>query len=389
MEPKSYTLADLANFIRRVFALNLPEAVWVTAELAQVSHSRGHRWLTLVEKDPEGTEVIAQLEGVVWANQLGTLQRSYGLKLIRDLFQDGMSVRLKVSTAFHPRYGLRLVVEDLDPAHTIGALEQRRRETLEELARADLLHRNANVPLPLVPQRLAVISSDTAAGLADFERQLLANPYDFAFKLTRFPAAMQGTQTGPEITTRLRQIARSVADFDAVVIVRGGGSRMDLAAFDGKELAVAVAEFPLPVLVGIGHETDASVLDQVAHRSLKTPTAVAVFLLDRLLQVESRIMQLGQDVRQTAQRTLDQEQLRLQRYADQAHWQAASVIREENLRLNGLERLLQALRPETTLARGYALVSQHGQLIVDPAELQPGTVEVKLQKGRTQLQKSP
>jgi len=405
----TYTLANLASFIRRVFALNLPEAVWVTAELAQANESRGHLWLTLVEKDPEGEAVVAQLEGVVWATQLRQLQRQYGIKLVQDLFQDGMSVRLKVSTSFHARYGLRLVVEDLDPAHTIGALEQQRQATLAKLETAGLLGRNGKLTLPLAPQRLAVISSDTAAGLADFRRQLAENPYGYAFKTTLFPAAMQGAQTSTEITARLRQIARRQTDYDVVIIVRGGGGRIDLAAFDEEALAIAVAEFPLPVLVGIGHETDASVLDQVAYRSLKTPTATAVFLLDQLARTEYRVLQLGRAIEQSGRTLLQVEQPRLARFEELSHQLGAGALRTEAVRLEGVERalatlpqralasatqrlehleqLLHALRPETTLARGYALVSQDGKLITDPEQLAEGAVELRLKAGRTKLLK--
>ena len=196
-------LSQLAAFIRRVFALNLPEAVWVSAELAQVSTSRGHTWLTLVEKEAAGDAILAQLDAVVWASSLKRMDKAHGSKLVRDLFQEGMSVRLQVTASFHERFGLKLIVEDIDPTHTIGSLERRRQATLEALAADGLLDRNAALPLPPVPQRLAVISSDTAAGLADFERQLTDNPYGYRFRTELYPAAMQGVQTGEEVTARL------------------------------------------------------------------------------------------------------------------------------------------------------------------------------------------
>ena len=275
---KTYSLSELTSFIRRVFALNLPEAVWVTAELGQVNESRGHYWLTLVEKG-EQDAIAAQLEGVIWASQLQLLQRNYGIKLLRDLLQDGMSIKLKVTTSFHPRYGLKVVVEDVDPSFTIGELERKRKAVLEQLAKEGLLQKNASLPFPVLPQRLAVISSETAAGLADFRQQLAQNPYGYQFRVRLFSAAMQGGNTSSEILTRLRQISSQGDSFDAVVIIRGGGGRTDLAAFDEASLCRAVAAYPLPVIVGIGHETDESVLDQVAARSLKTPTATATFLI--------------------------------------------------------------------------------------------------------------
>lgn len=410
MAPATYQLSDLTNFIRRVFALNLPQPVWVAAELAQANDARGHRWLTLVQKDPENDQIMAQLEAVVWTNKLRELQREHGLKLLNGLLQQGMSVRLRVSTSFHERYGLRLVVEEVDPAHTIGELERRRQLTLERLLADDLLARNAGQPLTLVPQRLAVISSDTAAGLADFRQQLEANPYGYRFRLQLFSAAMQGAQTSPEIIGRLREIRRNWPDrFDAVIIIRGGGGRTDLAAFDEEQLCRAVAEFPLPVIVGIGHETDETVLDRVAHRSLKTPTATAVFLIDRLMQAEVTVLQLGRRIAQVGQHQLTAEAQRLERLSGGIRQSAGNALRAEQHRLDRLagelavlprralaaasdqlrhyEKLLTALRPETTLARGYALVSQQGRLIVQPEDLLPGEVEVRLKEGTVRLEK--
>lgn len=406
---QTYRLQDLTGFIRRVFALNLPEAVWVSAELGQASSSRGHRWLSLVEKGEEGNEVVAQLEGVVWAGQLDQLQRNYGLKLVNGLLVEGMSVRLKVTTSFHARYGLRVVVEDIDPSFTIGELEQKRQATLARLVADDLLDRNGRLPFPIIPRNLAVISSNSAAGLADFRQQLDENPYGYRFKIQLFSAAMQGPKTGPEIMARLRQIRSWDNAFDAVVIVRGGGSRTDLAAFDDEELSRTVAEYPLPIIVGIGHETDDSVLDRVAARSLKTPTATAVFLVEQLVAAEVKTLQLGRAISQLAKQRLAAELPRLERYQVLASQLAVNSIDRSKERLNNLQRefrraehqsltskkeqlkhletLLQALRPEATLARGFALVSQEGKLITDPGELVEGEVMVHLRDGKTTLRK--
>lgn len=411
MATLTYQLYELTDFIRRVFALNLPQAVWVAAELAQVNSSRGHCYLTLVQKAAEEATIQAQLEGVVWQSQWREIQRIHGPKIVRDLFQEGMSVRLKVTTSFHPRYGLKLVVEDIDPAYTVGLLEMRRQETLAKLSAAGLLDRNAQLPLPLAPQRLAVISSDAAAGLADFRQQLNANPYGYSFRTQLFTAAMQGAQTSPEILSRLRQIADWGGAFDAVVIVRGGGGKTDLAAFDAEDLAVAVANFPLPVLVGIGHETDDTVLDRVAHRSLKTPTATAVFLVDCLARAEYRVLQLARELHVSGERIHQRQEGLLQRAQEltsqaatnalaQAKQQLTQAARDiprladrataaEQERLGHLTRLLKALHPATTLARGYGLLSQDGHIITDPAQIKAGEVEVRLQKGRIRLRKDP
>jgi exodeoxyribonuclease VII large subunit len=289
-------------------------------------------------------------------------------------------------------------------------LERRRQQTLENLAADNLMNRNAEIPLAIVPQRLAIISSDTAAGLADFREQLEANPYGYRFQLRMFGAAMQGAQTSPEIIRRLREIRRNWSDeFDAVVIVRGGGGRTDLAAFDDEALCRAVAEFPIPVLVGIGHETDETVIDRVAHKSLKTPTATAVFLIECLVQAEVRILRLGRQlsqassyqlsaaalalnrhstaIRQTAGQVLQREHYRLDRLTGELDRQPTTILAAAKDQLSHYEQLLSALRPETTLARGYALVSQKGKLITNPEDLATGEVDVRLKEGRVKLKK--
>ena len=408
--PETYDLTQITSFLSRVLALNFPEPLWVAAELAQADRSRGHQWLTLVQKDGTSDEIVAQQPAVVWESQLRELRRTHGVKVLRDIFQQGMSVRLRVRMSFHDRYGMRLVVEDVDPTHTIGALERRRQQTLQQLAAADLLDRNATRPLSPVARRLAVISSDTAAGLADFTDQLNANPYGYHFETKVFTAAMQGLRTSAEVIARLREIDRFWLDtYDAVVIVRGGGGRTDLAAFDEEQLCRAVAEFPLPVLVGIGHETDDTVLDRVAHRSLKTPTATAAFLVDRLAAAEGRTRQLGRRIAQTAAQIVSHERPRLDRLATGIRQAATFTVRGEEQRLEQIRRelqrlprmalrdaaeqlrhyqeLLTALRPETTLERGYALVSQDGRIVTDPALLRPGEVTVRLREGETTLEK--
>ncbi|PPK84270.1 exodeoxyribonuclease VII large subunit [Neolewinella xylanilytica] len=406
---ETLSLSQLTTFIRRVFALNLPEPVWITAELAQVSEARGHTWLTLVEKSDANDSIVAQMEAVIWSGGRKKLRKSHGAGLIKGLLQEGMSVRLRVTASFHERYGLKLVVEDVDPAHTIGALEQRRQATLTALNSDGLLDRNAARPLPPVIQRLAVISSETAAGLADFQRQLRDNPYGYVYRQEVYPAAMQGAQTTEEILTRLRQIKRRASEYDAIVIVRGGGGKTDLAAFDDELLCRAVADGPLPVLAGIGHEIDDTVLDRVVHRSLKTPTAVAAYLVDRSLRAEMRVLQIGrtldgrvrqilQEERdrlertlrlayQSGQRSLNTAHLRTGALEERLHSLTASNLATAREKLDTNERLLTALRPETTLARGYALLVQEGKLVTTAKSLKTGDVEVRLQDGKAKLRK--
>ena len=384
--PSTYRLSELTAFLGRVFALNLPQPVWVAAEIAQASPSRGHCWLTFVENAGEGDgETVAALSGVVWSATLNRLRQRYGRKLTDGLFRAGTAVRVRASASFHPRFGLRLVVEDIDPNYTIGELERRRQQVLETLAAEGLLARNAAHPLPDPLLRLAVISSETAAGLADFRAQLEENTYGYRPAVTLFTAAVQGAQTGTGVSARLRQIARRRGEFDAVALLRGGGSRTDLADFDDEGLCRAIAACPLPVLTGIGHETDRALADEVAHTSLKTPTAVAAFVIDRITRHEAALLQRGRRIGELAARGLDGQRDRLARLQRDVRLHAATTLREQAGRLAAHERLLTALRPETTLRRGYALVSQGGKLIKGVGELAPGRVRIHFGDGEADL----
>ena len=400
---KTFQLSEYTRFIRRVLALNSPEAIWISAELGQVNVSRGHTYLTFIEKDEDGESIIAQVDGVLWRGRNIQLQKDHGPSILR-LFQTGMEVRLRVVADFHDQFGFKLIVEEADPVHTLGKLEIKRQEILNRLQAGGFLDLNKEKPLPLVPQRLAVISSETAAGYADFRQQLLRNPDHYYYEVTLFPAAMQGESSPGEVSRMLRRIEDRKDEFDAVIIVRGGGARMDLLAFDDEQLCLLAAEHSLPIIVGIGHETDEVLLDYVAHLSLKTPTAVASFMLDRSARLESHVLQLAQDIKHGSEQCLRFEQRNLDQSAQQLQLSTAAVVQGQKLRLkhhwqtlpqlvksnfqraeqhlDQSEVLLTALRPETTLARGYALVSQDGKIIRKATEVKPGAkLSIRFQDG--------
>ena len=284
---KTYSLYELNEFLRRVVALNFSESVWVTAEIGQIGLSRGHYYIRLLEKDNE--EIVAEMSAVVWSTDFKRIQRtiSGGLDTV---FLEGMEVRLKGRLDFHERYGLKLIVEEIDPTYTIGKLEIQRRKLIAELQNEELLQLNAFLIPPSVWQRIAVISSETAAGWADFQNHIAENMYAYRFAIQLFPSAMHGQFVEREMLQQLERIKAMKDDFDAVVIIRGGGAKLDLTAFDNPSVCRAVARFPLPVLTGIGHEIDFTVLDMVAFTALKTPTAVADFLIESHLKFESSLI---------------------------------------------------------------------------------------------------
>jgi exodeoxyribonuclease VII large subunit len=379
-----YSLFELNEYIRRFVALNLPDAVWVRAELAEVDERRGHYYLTLVEKDEVKEELVARGQAVIWDNTARAWQRRNRL-VLSDFLQVGRSVKLQVRADFHERFGLKFVVTDLDPHFTLGQLAQLRQQTLAYLEDAGLLQTNKALALPLAPQRLAIISSPAAAGLQDFLAQLNHNPYGYQFHSQLFPAAVQGSQTSPEVRRQLRTIERRKADFDAIVIIRGGGSRTDLADFDERELCVAAAGVGLPILTGIGHETDQSLLDLLVHTALKTPTAAADFLIDRLLQFEQRVALQAQHLDQLQQRALQQARSQLTQFEQQLVllqrqlvrrqlWQLDAYeaqlphlvnrrLRRAQEQLRQLEQLQESLSLDTAWRRGFSVVTRAGQII--------------------------
>lgn len=398
------SLLELNKYVRRVLALNFAEPLWVAAELAQVSASRGHYYLDLVQQAPGVEQPVAQARANLWMSQLQQLRRNRGVA-ITELLRPGLRLLLKVEPVLHERYGYSLKVIDMDPSYTEGVLGQAKRETIARLQKDSLLQRNAQHKLPIVAQRIAVISSEQAAGYADFRDQLLENDWSYDFQIQLFRAAVQGENATQEIAKRLRVIARRQEDFDIVCILRGGGSKLDLLAFDQEALCRQVAEYTLPVLAAIGHETDQSVLDLVAHTSVKTPTAAATFLINRVAQFEQYLMGQAQQLEyvssqhiqaenaqldranrllsQRATTAIHSAQNQLQMIDQKVMLSASRSLSEQALELVRRESILAVLDPQAVLARGYALISRDGQLLARAEQTKSGTdVQIDWADGR-------
>jgi len=295
---ETYTLHDLQNHIKQVLVLNFDSGIWITCEIAQCNEVKGHRYLELVQKDGASDQIIAKSSAALWARSFRRLSKR--MPIIYDLLRPGSDVLLKVEVDFHHVYGLKLNILDIDPNYSLGQLERKRQEIIEQLTEQGLMELNSGLKLPFVIQRIAVVSSATAAGYADFVSQLNQNPYGYAFDLQLFQTSMQGEKVEGEMLKSLSQIAKNPESFDAVVITRGGGSKLDLAWFDNYELGLAVAQMPLPVFIGIGHEIDQTILDLVGHTSLKTPTAVANYIIDHNGGFEAAIDTISQDIKDYA-----------------------------------------------------------------------------------------
>ena len=390
------SLFGLQTFLRQVVALNFPEALWVRCEIAQLNKSRGHVYLDLVEKDEAENEPIAQASAAIWQNTLKRLQSKLGATNLNPLLQAGVEVLLRVKVEYHERYGLKLVVEDIDPSYTLGKLEQRRRQLYEQLLAQGLMGKNAQIPLRPVLQRIAVISSETAAGYQDFLQHLGENVYGYAFKTTFFAAAVQGVQVEAEVLKQLRAVQRQATRFDAVALIRGGGAKLDLAGFDSLALCQAIADFPLPIFTGIGHDVDETLVDLVAHRALKTPTAVADFLIQHNLNFEGQLAELSQYLRYAASENLHEAQLHLlsnvqslqsapslllARQKDQLQRIAAELPltlryqqREQWQKIEQMEQICQLLSIEGTLQRGFSITLREGKPLASANLIQPGDV---------------
>lgn len=390
---EKHTLFELNEYIRRVLALNLSAPLWVSCEIHQLRESRGHCFLNLIEKAEAGDAIVAQSEAIIWQQQYRRLQRKLG-KDLALLLREGTQVLLQARVDFSERYGLKLIVEDIDLSYTMGQLELQRRAIRKRLEEEQLIGKNRRLPLPPVLQRLAVISSESAAGLQDFLRQLEGNEAGYCFQVKLFPAAMQGAQAAVEVARQLARVQQAVRPYDGAVIVRGGGARLDLAAFDDYELCRAVATARLPVFTGIGHEVDEVLLDLTAHTALKTPTAVAEYLLAHNLRFEAGLSELAYQLGQLAQQKLRRESLALERVGQAVPLLAGRNIRQQRQQLDSLqqqiapalrrrqrqeqerirqyEQFVQLLSPAATLKRGYSITLKDGQAVAAAAGLKPG-----------------
>jgi len=391
----SYSLFELNEYIRRVFALNFQDAIWIRCEIAQINSSRGHHYLNLIEKSAEGERIIAQSSAVLWASKHRQLRRQHK-KLLNELLQNGVAVLLQVKIDYDERYGLKLLIEDIDPGYTMGQMELKRQEILNTLRQENLLEINSQIPLPTVVQRVAIISSETAAGLQDYLNQIATNSYGYQFSNQLFPAAMQGANVEKEVLRQLKKIVFLKDNYDAVIMIRGGGSKLDLAGFDNLALGRAVANFPLPILVGIGHEIDETILDRVAHTSLKTPTAVADFLINRLLHFESTILEYKNYIFNAANYQIQAEKNELAYAQKMIQLQGNTQLKEAKISLSQLvqrlplatknsltlakndltqlAKITELLAPETALKRGFSITTANGKVVTKKSQVKKGTI---------------
>jgi exodeoxyribonuclease VII large subunit len=289
MEKNHVSLSELNKRIKGVVQDNFFENIWIVAEIGEIKFNRnGHAYLELIEKDEDSDKLVSKASATIWSYTLRMLKPYFETTTGQELHA-GLKIMVAVSIEFHELYGLSLNIRDIDPAYTLGDIERRRLEIIRQLEEEGVLEMNKELELPFVCQKIAIISSATAAGYEDFIKQLQKNPYGYSFYTKLFPAMMQGAQTESTIIQALEHIYEYENFFDVVIIIRGGGSRSDLMSFDNYNLAYYITQFPIPIIAGIGHEKDTSIVDLVSHTSLKTPTAVAEFLIGELYEFEQNL----------------------------------------------------------------------------------------------------
>ncbi len=405
MEQQAISLHELNGLVKRSIRACLPDTYWVQAELSDVrTNYSGHCYLEFVQKDAKGNNLIAKARGTIWSNVFKML-RPYFEQETGQMFTSGIKVLVEVSVEFHELYGYSLTVLDIDPTYTVGDMERKKREILRQLEEEGVMNMNKELDMNMLPQRVAVVSSATAAGYGDFCNQLTHNSRGYDFHTELFPAIMQGERVEESVLAALDAIYRRMDEFDVVVIIRGGGATSDLSGFDTYLLAASCAQFPLPIITGIGHERDDTVIDKVAHTRMKTPTAVAEFLIakmdkcadvlnemssrltesvrSRLLWEHRRMESLKQRIPNALYRRIADAKYNLltaQRNLQMVSRQSLSVKKH---RLELLQQRLNDALPEKQLARGYSITLKDGKAVKDASVLKEGdTLVTVLHRGR-------
>ena len=415
---KHLSLFELNSIVREIISMSLPDSYWVEAELSEAREAYGgHCYMELIEKDERSNTPIAKAHASCWRNRWMLIKPHFE-RVTGQRIHAGMKVLLKVHAQFHENYGFSWIVDDIDPNYTLGDMARKRQEIIQTLKEEGVFELQKELRLPMFCQRIAVISSASAAGYGDFCNQLADNGYALQFVTSLFPATMQGEGVEQSIIAALNSINAEYEEFDCVVIIRGGGATSDLSGFDTLALAENVANFPLPIITGIGHERDESVLDVISFQRVKTPTAAAAFLINHLAEVYARVMDAQETIVQNVKHRLQVEKMRLERlsstipvqfslvktkqgaYLDRLMTRITTNLQSkvsdahrrleilsqniqpvlerkmlnESHRLQLLQQRIQAQDPDLLLKRGYSITLKDGKSIRSASQLKAGDI---------------
>lgn len=373
-----YSLSEFLAAVQMSVADSFPETYWVRAELSSLSVKQGgHCYMEFVEsgaKNAYGQETFsAKIRANCWRNRWAVLS-AYFEETTGQPLRVGMQILAEVRVEFHPVYGMSLLVENLDPKFTLGDLARQKQETLRRLEEEGVIDMQQSLTLATLPKRVAVISSASAAGYQDFVHQLTNNSFGFGFQVALFESLMQGDKAADSICFALQKIAQQEASFDVVVIIRGGGASTDLSCFDQYDLAFHCANFPLPILSGIGHTRDVSVLDRVAFAAVKTPTAAAEYLIEKMNEQLRRLDELLTRLADTANLQIQRRRLIIDRLEMQIQMTIKQRIDRQNNQLNLIERTIALQSPERIFRMGYSLTTCNGQIVRRADEVHAGDV---------------
>ncbi len=374
------TLSQLQGRITIALADALPLPVWVCAEVADIKiNASGHCYIELIEKNEKTGATEAQARATIWRSQVmstvGRFERESGQRLAK-----GMKILFKATVSHHAVYGMSLQIQEIDALHTIGDMERRKQLCIEQLQKEGVWDSNREQQMPLVVERVAVISSATAAGYQDFMNELARSAYRIKTEL--FEATMQGESCDASIVAALYAIAERAEEFDSVAIIRGGGSTSDLECYNSYHLAFAVTQMPLPILTGIGHDKDTSVTDMVAHTMLKTPTAVAQWIDQRAADFDGTLEYCAITLRDICRQTTHAATLRLEQMAADIRHLAERTLQGEAQKLDGLQRLVENFAPERIFRLGYAIARKEGKALASVEGIEVGdTIDISLADG--------
>ena len=399
---RTFTLLELNHIVRETIERQMDGEYWVEAELSDL-HDRNHCYMELVENDPFGPTPLAKARAVCWANRWTALRSKFERQTQQQL-RPGIKVRMMVTPTFHEAYGFAYQVSDIDPDYTLGDIVRKRMEIIRQLKEAGIFDLQRELALPRFAQRIAVVSSAQAAGYGDFCHQIDDNSYGLSFSHELFAAIMQGEQVAQSVIAALDRISARIDEFDVVVLIRGGGATTDMSGFDTLALAENVANFPLPIITGIGHDRDECILDMVSYMRVKTPTAAAAFLIDHLSEVYTALVSARERISRIAERHLAYEKMRLKQLADRiptlfaltrerqtkridalAHRldsAATQRLERERHRLQLVGQRAQAQDPIHILRRGYSITLHNGHALRSGDELADGDIiETRLEQG--------
>ena len=380
MQNDRLTLRQLNLMVQDAIEMQLPDEYWVEAEISECRERSGHCYMELIEKDEQTNTPVARASAKCW-RQTWQMVSPYFERTTGQPLRAGLKVLFRVYAQFHEAYGFSWIVTDIDPTYTLGDMARKRQEIIRQLKEEGVFDLQRELHIPLFAKRIAVISAAGAAGYGDFCRQLEENGYGFRFEMTLFPAIMQGEQVELSVINALNSIYKRINDFDVVCILRGGGATADLSGFDTLALAENVAQFPLPIITGIGHDRDESILDMVSNTRVKTPTAAAALLIDNLKQVLERLNVAQQRLNMVGHLFSDaRHRLELLENRFTVAWERRFM--EQKHRINQLELMLQGFDPQLLLSRGYSITLLNGKAIRDPQQLKAGDeIETRVEKG--------